>query len=256
MFNLKNKKIIITGASKGLGAVSAAALAEMEVRLVLMARTKSQLEEVRQSCRNPDNHLIVPADLTDPKELHKGIQSANEFLGGIDVALHIVGGGLGMHDPLLGANDFIKLLTLNLCVASEINRMIVPDMIKQGGGNLVHVASIASIEATGSVGYNTSKAALAAYVRSLGNQMAGAGIVVTGILPGGFHAPGNAMDRLEKAKPEIYKNFIEERLPRKFMGKAEEIVPLLLFLCSDKASMMGGCMVPVDAGEGKAYLQA
>ena len=51
-----------------------------------------------------------------------------------------------------------------------------------------------------------------------------------------------------------YNKFIKERLPRKKMGNVNEILPMLLFLCSKYSSMMGGCMVPIDAGEGKNYL--
>ena len=127
-------------------------------------------------------------------------------------------------------------------------------MVKRGAGNLVHVASIASGEATASVGYNTVKAALAAYVRSLGREIAGSGIVATGILPGGFYAPENSWERLKDRDPEVVKKFIEERLPRKFLGRAEELIPMILLLCSDAASMMGGCLVPIDAGEGRYYL--
>jgi 3-oxoacyl-[acyl-carrier protein] reductase len=116
------------------------------------------------------------------------------------------------------------------------------------------VGSIASYEAAGSVSYNTVKAGLAAYVRTLGRELAGDGIIATGVLPGGFIAPGNAMDRLKTNKPDVYEKFIADRLPRKKMGEAEEIVPLLTLLCSEGASMMSGCLVPIDAGEGKAYL--
>ena len=93
---------------------------------------------------------------------------------------------------------------------------------------------------------------MAAYVRSLGREIAGSGIIATGILPGGFYAPENSWERLEAGKPEVVKKFIKERLPRGFLGRAEELVPRILLLCSDAASMMGGCLVPIDAGEGKA----
>jgi len=99
-----------------------------------------------------------------------------------------------------------------------------------------------------------STAALAAYVRSLGREIAGSGIVATGILPGGFYAPENSWERLEAKSPDVVKKFIEERLPRKFLGRAEELIPMILLLCSDAASMMGGCLVPIDAGEGRAYI--
>ena len=115
------------------------------------------------------------------------------------------------------------------------------------------MGSIASSEAVASVGYNTAKAALAAYVRSLGNHLASSGIVVTGVLPGGFNAPGNSWERLRAGKPEVVDRFVAERLPRGRLAEAEELVPLIAFLCSDAASMMGGCLVPIDAGEGRTY---
>ena len=118
---------------------------------------------------------------------------------------------------------------------------------------LIHVGSISSYEATGSVGYNTAKSALTAYVRSLGRELYDQNIIVTGILPGGFIAPGNAIERFKNRNIKEYNKFIKTRLPRKFMGHVNEILPMLLFLCSKHASMMGGCLVPIDAGEGKSY---
>ena len=72
-------------------------------------------------------------------------------------------------------------------------------------------------------------------------------------MPGGFIAPGNAMFRFKIKNIKDYKKFIKKRLPRNKMGDASEIIPIILFLCSQHASMMGGCMVPIDAGEGIAY---
>lgn len=254
VFNLENKHFLITGASRGLGSVCAKALSEVGAKLVLMARSKENLDNVKNSCFKPENHLVIPADLTERDQLHSGIDVARGFLKHIDAVLHVAGAGLGLRDPLLSSEDLYRLFALNVGIAVEINRLVAPDMMTRGSGNLVHVCSIASTEATGSVGYNTVKASLAAYVRSLGREIAGSGVVVTGILPGGFYAPENAMARLEKTKPDIYKKFIEERLPRRVMGTAEELVPMILLLCSDAASMMGGCLVPIDAGEGKAYV--
>lgn len=251
---LKGKKILITGASKGLGAVCAQALADCGAHLVLIARSAEKLNQVKEACKNSQKHFCLPADLTKVEELHQSLEKAEEHLGEIEIVLHVMGGGLGLRDPLLSQDQMKQLFMLNLGAAVEINRLVTPRMMKRKKGNIVHVASIASSEATGSVGYNTVKAALAAYVRSLGRELAGSGIVVTGILPGGFFAPENAWRRKELTHPEVVKNFIDERLPRKFMGRAEEIVPLILFLCSDAATMMGGCLVPIDAGEGRAYL--
>lgn len=251
---MRNKRILITGASKGLGAVAAQAFAERGARLVLMARSRDKLEEVRESCKDPERHLSIPLDLLEMKEIEPAVRKGREFLGGIDVVLHAAGGGLGLKDDFLMHEEFWKLFAFNLGAAAEINRLVVSEMKERRSGNMVHVGSIASSEGVGSVGYNTVKAALAAYVRSLGRELSRFNIIATGILPGAFISPGNSMARLKEVNPEAYRNFIEERLPRKVMGDARELVPMLALLCSEDASMMGGCLVPIDAGEGRAYI--
>ena len=251
---MKNKRILITGASMGLGAVAATAFAERGARLVLVARSQDKLESVRRSCKNPEHHLSISVDLLESENIQAHVLKAHEFLGGIDVVLHAAGGGLGFRDELLTHRELLKLFALNIGAAAEINRFVVPEMKKRRSGNLVHVGSIASTEGVGSVGYNTVKAALAAYVRSLGREMNRFNIIATGILPGGFISPGNAMGRLRDSNPEAYREFIQDRLPRQIMGDAQELIPMLLLLCSEGASMMGGCLVPIDAGEGRAYI--
>lgn len=244
----------MTGASRGLGSVCARALAEEGAHLALFARSAGALEQVRKSCHDPASHRCFPLDLLETPAIQREVEEAAAFLGGVDVVLHAAGGGLGLRDPLLCHDDFLKLFRLNVLAAAEINRLVLPGMRERGRGNLVHVGSIASSEAVASVGYNTVKAALAAYVRSLGREVAGSGVVVTGVLPGGFRAPGNSWERLGAEKPEVVARFVQERLPRSRLGDAGELVPWILMLCSDAASMMGGCLIPVDAGEGLAYL--
>ncbi len=256
MFSLLGKKILITGASRGLGSVCARAFAESGATLALMARSEDGLETVRTSCSRAADHRAVPVDLTDSKSLEEKTREVMDFLGQIDAVLHVAGGGLGLREPLISSDDLFQLLSLNVAAAVEINRLVAPSMIQRGKGNLVHVGSIASAEAVASVGYNTVKAALAAYVRSLGNALAKSGLVVTGILPGGFNAPGNSWERLQASKPDVVARFVDQRLPRGRLAAAEEIVPLVAFLCSEAASMMGGCMVPIDAGEGITYATA
>lgn len=252
MTDFHNKNILITGASKGLGAVCAREFARLGARLALVARSRDLLDEVRESCERKEEHICIVADFLN-HEATEAVKKAVTFIGEIDIAIHSAGGGLGLRDPILNVEDFDKLLTLNLKSCVEINKVLLPKMMERKLGNIVHIGSIASTQAIGSVGYNTSKAALAAYVRSLGREIAASGVVITGILPGGFIAPGNAMERLQKNNLEAYNKFINERMPRKRMALAEEILPVILMLSSSEASMMGGCMVPIDAGEGLDY---
>src|SRR5690349_9080731 len=129
--------------------------------------------------------------------LNPVVPALNDF----DAVIHCAGGGMGLRESLLTPKALYDLFMLNLGTGVEVNRQALPSMMARKKGYIVHVCSIASGEAVGSVGYNTVKAALAAYVRSLGREMAPHGVVVTGIAPGAFIASGNAMDRLQRDNP-------------------------------------------------------
>lgn len=250
----EGKRILITGASKGLGAVCFLEFAKMGARLAISGRTKENLGKLLKETKDPDSHIAISLDLSEEYNVQEFVQKGSEFLGGVDIIIHALGGGYGFSDPILSWKQLDLLHKVNLYAGAEINKLVIPNMIKNQRGTIIHVGSIASQEAVGSVGYNTVKASLAAYVRSLGREMASSGIIVTGILPGGFTAPGNAMIRLKENKPEVYDSFIMERIPRRKMGSVSEIIPLICLLASDSGSMMSGCCVPIDAGEGKAYI--
>lgn len=228
-------RVLLTGASKGLGLVLGEHLLRQGHELFAAGRSRPDLD-----C------TFIPFDFERPQEWNCALES-------VDAVVHCAGGGLGLRGPLITAESFYRLLMVNLGGQAEINRFVLPEMMYVKKGYIVHVCSIASGEAVGSVGYNTVKAALAAYVRSLGREMAPHNVVVTGIAPGGFIAPQNAMERLADANPHAYAKFIGERLPRGFMGKAEELLPLIDMLISPAASMMAGTVIPVDAGEGRYY---
>jgi len=249
----EDKNILITGASKGLGYVCAQEFEKQGAQLVMVARSSSKLEQLKSTFSNPAKHLVFSADLLSCDSIQSLVKKGFEHSGGFDIVLHVLGGGYGFRDPLITWEQLNTLHKLNLGVAAEINRLVVPEMVEKNYGRLLHVGSIASQEATASVGYNTVKSALAAYVRSLGRELAKSGVVVSGILPGAFYAPENSWERLKTIKPEVVKKFIEKNLPRKRIAEVDELLPLIFFLAGKGASMMSGCCVPIDAGEGKVY---
>ena len=244
------KKIIIIGASKGLGQAAAIWFSKLNYKIALLSRSHLNLEKVRKKCKNSKLHISLEINLLDISTIKKSINRAIKFLNGVDVVLHAAGGGLGLKENLISANDFLKLLNLNILSAVEINRLIIPKMKK---GNIIHVGSIASYESVGSVGYNSAKATITAYVKTLGRELSKKNIIMTGILPGGFMAPENAMHRLKKNNKKAFNDFIKNRLPRKKMGNTNEIMPIIEFLASKNAGMMSGCLIPMDGGEGKSY---
>jgi 3-oxoacyl-[acyl-carrier protein] reductase len=191
---------------------------------------------------------------SDPGAPARLVDQGAERFPSIDIVLHALGGGYGFSDPLLEADKLTTLHHLNIGVGAELNRLLVPVMRTGTGGRIIHVCSIASGEVVASVGYNTVKAGLAAYVRGLGRALAQKNIVVTGILPGAFEGPDNAFARLAVNSPDSYRGFEANRLPWGKVGRAEELIPLLFLLAGEGASMMAGSCVPIDAGEGFAVV--
>ena len=247
------KKIIIIGASKGLGQAAAIWFSKLNYKIALLSRSHSNLEKVRKKCKDPRMHISLEIDLLDISTIEQTIKKATKFLNGVDVVLHAAGGGMGLKESLISSKNFQKLLNLNILSAVEINRLIIPKMKKNKKGNIIHIGSIASYESVGSVGYNSAKAAISAYVRTLGKELSAHNIIMTGVLPGGFMGPQNAMYRLKTKNKKIYNDFIKNRLPRKKMGTTNEIMPMIEFLASSNAGMMCGCLIPMDGAEGKSY---
>ena len=252
--DFSNKRILVTGASKGLGWVIAQEFAQRNGRLVISGRNEDKLYELKSLFSHPDRHAIFAGDLLELECINRLEKRCRDFLGGLDIIIHVAGGGYGFRDPLLNWEQFDRLLKINVSCAVEINRRLVPEMVENGYGRVVHIGSIAGQEATGSVGYNTVKAALSGYVRSLGRELVNSGVVVTGILPGAFYAPGNSWRRLEENKPEVVQKFIKDNLPRGVIAEAEELIPLLMLLAGGGSTMFSGSCIPIDAGEGKAYI--
>jgi 3-oxoacyl-[acyl-carrier protein] reductase len=249
----ENKTYIITGASKGLGEVLSKDLSKSNINLILLGRDLDNLNKIKSECQNSDKVDVYSIDFLDIDTLDNRINNILSKYDKIDGIVHVAGGGYGFREPLLSYDKFLILLNLNLLSIVKINNILIPKMVKDGMGNIVHIGSIAGREGVASVGYNTAKAALSAYVRSIGNEYAKYNLIISGINPGGFEAPSNAMERLKNNNIEAYEEFVNHRLPRKKMGKAEELIDIIRLLLSEKAGMFCGNMVSCDGGEGKAY---
>ena len=142
-----NKKIIVTGASRGLGAMLCKALAERGAKLAMLSRSKKEMNKLISNMKNSSNHVSINVNLLKNKQIVEAIKKAKKFLKNIDIVLHVAGGGFGLKDALIKENDLKLLFQANLGAAAEINRLIVRDKVKQKTLKLIHVGSTASIEA-------------------------------------------------------------------------------------------------------------
>ena len=244
---------LVTGGSRGLGHEFAIDKLKKGFEVVLLFRSEAALRWSQEFGSDYSNCSIVTGNFSQPDYPDHLSNFLEERKLRITKVLHAAGGGLGHKDPLLSTSQFQELIEANLFGAIAVNRSVIPLMEQEGFGRIVHVGSTASTHAIGSVGYNTVKTALAAYVRSLGREFVKQDISICGINPGAFEGRGNSMVRLKEAKPGAYKAFVEDRLPRGRMMSAQELFPLIDLLHSNSGLALSGSMVSIDAGESVAY---
>lgn len=244
-----NKQYLISGVSKGLGHDLASYLLCQGYKVSVLSR-----ELGTYSSFFPEK---VPNFYFDFDRLSDFAE--DRFLEWIrqvglpNTVVHCAGGGYGLRSPTLKSSEMSKLFDGNLLGAVAINASIIPLFQKARSGTVIHVGSTAATQSIGSVGYNTVKAGLNAYVRSLGNSVVADNVLVCGINPGAFDATNNAMHRLKNTNSEAYLEFLEKKLPRNRLSSAQEIIDVLVFLGDSKNLALAGSMVAVDGGESVAY---
>jgi len=242
---MQNKTVLITGATKGLGLECVNFFSKKNYKIIAVGRDEKYLKKFSKKI------LFIKGDLLKNSFRKKFYQKLSGTKN-IDIVIHCLGGGLGYRNPLIELKDFINLFLTNLGIASEINNKIIKSLNPKAS-YIVHVGSTASSEAIGSVGYNSVKAAVVAYVKSLATNLIKEKIFISCILPGAFIAPGNAFERLKLNNKKAYLDFENNKLPRKKIAKASELMPLINLLTSKKGEMLAGSSITIDACETKAY---
>ena len=252
--SFNKKKILITGASKGLGKEIAKEFEKVGSKLCLIARTNDLLKDLHKKFKKKKDHLIIPEDLLALNKLDDLMKIIKNEFGEIDIIIHCLGGSFGINNPLDNWKNFEKSLRGNLGIAIDINKFFLPGMIKRKSGNIIHISSIASQQISASPFYCTSKAALNGYIRGMGNYLANYGVFLSGIIPGAFIGDKNAMDRFKYFKKKEYKKFVKN-LPQGEMPHAKEYLGLIKMLSSkNDARIFAGSLINVDSGQGISIL--
>ena len=246
-----NKNILIVGGSSGLGFELVKKYKKEQNNIYVLTKNIKQLK-YNLSLGNIKNINFSKINLQTINTIGPIIKKVlKKFNNKIDLVIHIAGGGLGVKSIQPKYKDLVKVLNLNILSLIEINKNLMPSMIKNKKGKIIHLSSIAAYEAVGSLAYNISKSALNSYVKTMGRYLAKYNVVLSGIALGGFISKNNAMYRLKNKNKKDYLKFINQRLPRKKMGTVDEILPLIDFLSSDKSGMMCGSVILADAAESK-----
>lgn len=185
-YHFQNKVVWITGASSGMGAALAKALAPLGCHLVLSARSREKLREVAEACNVPDSHiLIVPFDLEQSADCEALVQTVVSKYGRIDFLFNM--GGVSQR-ALAGETPLEldrKIMEVNYFGTIALTKSVLPVMLRQKSGHLVATSSI-----VGKFGfplrsaYSASKHALHGFFETVRAENAGQGIRVTILIPG------------------------------------------------------------------------
>jgi gluconate 5-dehydrogenase len=249
-FRLDGKRALITGGSRGLGRAMAQALAEAGADLVLVAREAESLQSAVKELATLGRRVDpVLADISHPSEAQRLCDHVLAELPPIDILINNVGGRrINIPTEQLALEDWERILDLNLTSAFVCCKLIGGDMVKRRSGRIINVASISGMIVNKGIHgrtYETAKAALIAFTKTLAVDWAPFNVRVNAIAPGGFLTDPNR--RWFRDLPELKQTF-ESMVPMGRLGEPEEIGPLALYLASDASSYMTGSAVVIDGG--------
>ncbi|MFC1455739.1 SDR family oxidoreductase [Microvirga arabica] len=248
---LEGKRALITSGTRGAGAATVALFRELGAHVLTAARSRSDtLSEA----------MFVAADLTTTEGCATLTAAVHERLGGVDVVVHMLGGSSAPAGGFaaLGDADWAKELDLNLMAAVRLDRELVPAMVEQGRGVVIHVTSIQRElplpEAT--TAYAAAKAALSTYSKSLSKEVSPKGVRVVRVSPGWIETEASVRlaERLAKDAGTDYeggKRIIMNSLGGIPIGRPstpEEVANLIAFLASDRAATITGAEYVIDGG--------
>lgn len=251
---IQGRLALVTGAGRGLGRSIAETLAREGVRILATSRNPEDLGDLLRSMGGEARgHAVLPLDIIPEEAPARLVSWVLERHGCPDIIVHNVGGNLEISDPLCPVEDWRKVFRFNLEIPVEINRTLIPMMRERRWGRICHVSSIAALENQGPPTYCAAKAALTAYVRSLGRFVCKDDVILTAVLPGAVFTEGGYWDTTSRTRPDHVEKYLSERMAIQRFGRPSEIGEVVAFLCSAHSSFCVGSAVLVDGGQGRLF---
>ena len=244
-FSLDGRTIIVTWASRGIGADVARGIVARGGGVVLVARSGKALEELAAELSGPS--AVVAGDVADTQTVSAAV-SAGERLGGLWGVVNNAGINPFYH-PVIETplSEWDEVLRVNLLGATAFARAVGRHLAEAGGGGrIINLSSIAGLTGLPNIGpYNASKAALDALTRTLAVELGPAGVLCNSIAPGTIAT--EMVEGLMTANPALKERLVAKS-PLGRIGTVAEAAWPIVFLLTDAASFITGQTLVVDGG--------
>jgi len=240
---LKNKTAIITGGVSGIGLATARAFCKEGAKVILFGRRKEKL--VSAANELGDSVLIVQGDMTHNDDLDQLINKTLNNFKGIDILVNSAGlfNGAPLHE--ISDSQWDEMMDINIRSVFQLTRRVLPIMMAQKSGSIVHISSILGLIAVPQVAaYNVSKGALNQFSRSIAVEYGPYGIRSNSICPGLIETDMTA----DLMKDTSLMQEWSKEYPIGRFGKPEDVASACLFLASEESSFITGTVLPVDGG--------
>jgi len=240
---LKDKTAIITGGGTGIGLATAHAFYQEGAKIILFGRRKEKLEKAVEKLGG--SAIIVQGDMTNNNDLDQLINETLHNFKKIDILVNNAGlfNGSPLHE--ISDSQWDEIMDINIRSVFQLTRRVLPAMLSQKYGNIIHISSILGLIAVPQVAaYNVSKGALNQFSRSIAVEYGSSGIRSNSICPG-LIATDMTADLMQDA--DLMKEWSKEYPIGRF-GKPEDVANACLYLASDESSFVTGITLPVDGG--------
>jgi 3alpha(or 20beta)-hydroxysteroid dehydrogenase len=244
-FRLDGRTVIVTGASRGIGAEVARAVIAQGGGVVLVARSKGALDDLAGSLGGPVR--TVAGDVADTTTAADALDAA-ETIGGRLWGLVNNAGVNPFYHPITDTplSEWDEILRVNVLGAAAMARAVGREMAAAGGGRIVNLSSIAGLTGLPNIGpYNASKAALDALTRTLAVELGPDGVLVNSVAPGTILT--EMVEGLMTANPALKEKLVQ-KAPLGRLGAVAEAAWPIVFLLTDAASFLTGQTIVVDGG--------
>jgi len=235
---------LITGAARGIGLATARRFLAEGWRVALLDIDGPTLVATEGALADPARVLALHADVADTAQVNGAVARLEEVFGRVDALVN--NAGIAVFKPILQttAEEWARVLAVNLTGPFQCTQACVPLMLRTGGGSVVNIASISGLRAsTLRVAYGTSKAALIHLTRQQAAELGVMGIRVNAVAPG----PVDTAMARQVHTPEIRADY-HDAIPLNRYGTEDEIAAAVWFLCSPQATYVNGQVLAVDGG--------